>query len=441
MIPFGWSIGQEPAKHVMPYLINAIYLVLSVVMLPVWAYRFVTGRYDIGGHWQRLIGSAPTPSADRPVVWMHGSSVGEVLLLRPLIERFRQHEPAHQLVISAYTRDGLRVARDTYPDALVFYLPFDLSWAVRRVFATVRPRLLVHSELDLWPNLLLEAQRRHVPVAVVSTRINDDELAYFRRISWFHQPALAAIHWWGAQTEQDAERIRHLLGPATTKVEVTGSLKCDALLVADAHARSAKLRQHLGFTDQERILVAGSTHDPEEEILLNALQQLQTDHPHLRLVIVPRHPGRTPEIAKLVHDRKLSFVLNSEVTSPCDSSAAVTIVDTIGLLVDFWGLADFAFVGGSLAPDRGGQSMIPPAMLAKPMCFGPNYWNFSTVASGLLNTDGARVVMGESEIVSTISHWLENPQLATKIGENAQAYIQTQRGATDRTIPRLFELL
>jgi 3-deoxy-D-manno-octulosonic-acid transferase len=374
----------------MPYLINAIYLVLSVVMLPVWVYRIVTGRHDIGGHWQRLIGSAPVPPTDNPIVWMHGSSVGEVLLLRPLIERFRQHEPAHQLVISAYTRDGFRVARDSYPEALVFYLPFDLTWAVRRVFATVRPRLLVHSELDLWPNLLLEAQRQHVPVAVVSTRINDNELAYFRRIRWFHQPALAAIQWWGAQTEQDAERIRHLLGPTTTKVEVTGSLKCDAMPAADALARSAKLRERLGFTDQERILVAGSTHAPEEEILLNVLQQLQSEYPLLRLVIVPRHPKRTPEIEKLAQDRNLSFILNSEATSPCESSAAVTIVDSIGLLGDFWGLADFAFVGGSLVADRGGQSMIAPAMLGKPICFGPNYWNFQTVASGLLNADGAR---------------------------------------------------
>lgn len=441
MIPFNLSDGWEPVKHAMPYLINVIYLVLSVVMLPVWVYRIVTGRHDIGGHWQRLIGSAPNTPTNRQVIWMHGSSVGEVLLLRPLIERFRQHEPQLQLVISAYTRDGLRVARDAYPDALVFYLPFDLTWAVRSAFATVRPRLLVHSELDLWPNLLLEARRRNVPVAVVSTRINDDEYAYFRRINWFHQPALAAIHWWGAQTEQDAERIRHLLGPATTKVEVTGSLKCDALPGTDTLDKSANRRQRLGFSDQERILVAGSTHAPEEEILLNVLQQLKPDHPQLRLIIVLRHPKRAREIVKLVDERKLSFVLHSEVTLNRESSALVTIVDSIGLMMEFWGIADFAFVGGSLTPDRGSQNMVEPAMLAKPICFGPHYWNFQTVASGLLNADGAHVVTTEFEIIDTISNWLDNPHLATTIGENALAYVRTQRGATDRTISKLLELL
>lgn len=425
----------------MPYLIDIIYLALSVVMLPVWIFRIITGRHDVGGHWGRLCGAAPTPPVDRPVVWMHGSCMGEVLLLRPLIERFRREQPQYQLVISAYTRDGFRVATGAYPEALVFYLPFDFTWSVRRVFATLRPRLLVHAELDLWPNLLLEAKRQQVPVAVVSTRINDDEFAFYQRINRLHQPALAAIRWWGAQTEQDAERIRHLLGSATTKVEVTGSLKCDATLAADSIARSSELRRRLGFTDAERIVVAGSTHAPEEELLLNALQQLQPDHPHLRLVIVPRHPERTPEIVKLVRDRQLSFVLPREVTSHRESSAAVTIVDSIGVLVEFWGLADFAFTGGSLVPHRGGQSMIEPAMLAKPIFFGPNYWNFRAVASGILNADGASIVTGESEIVCTISSWLNNPHLATTIGENALAYIQTQRGATERTISRLFDLL
>ncbi len=425
----------------MSILLNAVYLALSIILLPGWLWQTVRGTHDVGGVVPRFFGIAPKSVGNRPVIWMHGASVGELLALRPLIERFEASQGDSQLVVSTYTRDGLKVAGQTWPQLSVFYLPFDFSWAVRRVYRSVNPAMLMLSELELWPNLLLEAKRSRIPVAVVGSRINDTELAFFHRMRWLLKPALPAIHWWGAQTQQDAERICTLAGTSETVVEVTGSLKCDAVPAETTSIEAAELKKQMGFAEDEQILVAGSTHAPEEEQILDAFCRLHHGSPHLRLVLVPRQRRRCREIIDDVRARGLPAATWDQTSSKIETSQPVTVVSSIGELTTIWAIADFCFVGGTLAPDRGGQSMIEPALLSKPMCFGPNVWNFQNFARGLLNADGAREVRSKQDLIETITCWLNTPQQAINTGAAALRFAESQRGATDKTMTALQQLL
>lgn len=425
----------------MPYLLNILYVAIAIVISPLWLWRMIGRRFDIGGIWLRLRGVVPAPEPDQPVTWLHGSSVGELLSLRPLIDRLQEQDESLQLAISAYTKDGWLIARETWPDALVFYLPFDFSWSVRRAWSTLNPRLLVLSELELWPNLLLEARRQNIPVAVVSSRMNDDEIATYRRINWFHRFSLQAIHWWGAQTQQDADRIRSLNGTSDCVVDVTGSLKPDVSLPPSLEQDAAQLRRQLGFSEQDQILVAGSTHDPEERLLLEAFDQLRSSFPQLRLVIVPRHPRRAHQIRTNARDMKIACVCSSELPESPQQAASVTVMQSIGRLSTVWALADIGFVGGSLTPDRGGQNMIEPALLEKPVCFGPHVRNFQQVADGLLQAGGAKTVQSPAEIVDVVRFWLQNPNAATDAGTAGRTYIDSCQGAAEQTARALRQLV
>lgn len=426
----------------MPILLNIVYGLISIVLSPMWIVRLLTGRHDAGGVFARLRGVAPDPDPQRPVVWLHGASVGELLSLQPLIHRLQQQDDRLQFVISAYTRDGLHTARQAWPQNAVFYLPFDLSWSVRRTFRTLNPRLLVLSELELWPNLLLEAGRREIPVAVVSSRMNDSELAFYRRFHRLLRPALQCVHWWGAQTPADARKIESLDGTSGTRVKVTGSLKFDATPPSDGDQQTDRLRQRLGLSKADQILVAGSTHDPEEALLLSAFQKLRAGFPRLNLILVPRHPQRAPQIeAQTVGSNRLSCRRSSRIPDSPQQAAAVTIIDELGQLTAVWPLADVAFVGGSLTAKRGGQNMIEPALLGRATCFGPHVRNFQQAADGLLQAGGARMVASEADLVEVVSSWLHDPDAAAATGSAAREFALSCRGAADVTAQALLRLL
>ena len=420
----------------MTAVLNLLYLLVLAIGSPFWIYKaLTTGKYR-EGLWRKFVGQAPTPAGRGPVVWLHAVSVGEVLLLRPLIARFRSERPDLELVLSTTTNTGHAVARKTYPDLQVFYAPFDFGWSVRRVFSTLRPSLLLLAELELWPNLLAEAQRRSVPVAVVNARMSERSFVGYRRLdrlTGLVRRRLRTIAWWGAQTEVYAGRIAKLAGPESGPIAVTGSMKYDGVLTDPDNPETVRLRRLLGFCESERIIVAGSTHAPEEEMLLHVFGELWTEYPKLRLVLAPRHPERFDAVAELVAGNRTPFVRRRALTDDQDASAPITLFDTIGELSALWGLADFGFVGGSLAAKRGGQSMIEPAALGIPVCFGPEVWNFRETVDGLLGADGAVQVKTAAHWWRTMRAWLGDPSSATRIGLNARDFIRSQQGAVDAT--------
>lgn len=426
----------------MRFLFDILYLLALVATLPYWFVQSLrTGKYR-EGIVDRFLGRTPVLTHPSPVVWIHAVSLGEVLLVRPLVDRLRKSRPDLDVVLSATTDTGVAIGKETFPDATVFRSPLDFSWSVKRAFRSIRPELLVLVELELWPNLLMEARRRQVPVAVVNARVSRRSHRGYRRIRRLLGPALRAIRWWGAQSDEYARRIEDLYGKtASARVEVTGSMKYDGAATDRANPKTAAIRRLLGIRDLDRVLVCGSTQAPEEEILLDIWPDLRRMDPRLRLVLVPRHPERFDTVAGLLQSRRLEFVRRSRIDGGLDACPPVLLLDTVGELSAAWGLADMGYVGGSLECRRGGQSMIEPAAFAVPVCFGPNTWNFRSTVEELLRRQAARQIAGRTELRQVLQEWVADPNRASEIGRRARQLVQEQQGAIDRTLLGLAPLL
>ena len=280
----------------MPLVLNLIYLALLCLFAPLLIFRaFRSGKYREGWS-EKVLGKAPWRIGDRPCVWFHAVSVGEVLLLRPIVGELARRRPGWDVVISTTTPTGLAVARRTYPDLVTFYAPLDFSWATRRAMARIRPTVLALVELELWPNLIWAAKRSGVGVAIVNGRLSLRSHRGYRRLRGPLGPTLRRIDAVAAQTEEYAARFVDL-GVPRDRVRVTGSVKYDGLETDRDNPRTLALRRALGLSPADLVFVAGSTMEGEEAAALAAYREARKAHPRLRLVIVPRHAERFEKVA------------------------------------------------------------------------------------------------------------------------------------------------
>jgi 3-deoxy-D-manno-octulosonic-acid transferase len=429
-------------------LLNLAYLLILLLAVPVLLYRrIVHGKYRDG--WtEKLLGRLPVPDGNAPRVWFHAVSVGEVLQLETLVADLQRQRPDLDIVITTTTSTGLAVAKDKFPRCHVCYFPLDFSWAVRYAIARVRPDAVVLVELELWPNFIREVQRRGIPLLLVNGRISEQSFRGYRRLRFLMRPVLNCFRHLAVQSETYAQRLEQL-GAPSERITVTGSIKFDGVQTDRDNPRTQELRRALGIGETERVFVAGSTHAPEEEFALDAWRQLHREFPHLRLVLVPRHKERFDEVARLVESRGLPLRRRSETNAEGGPSfdsrlstldSPVILLDTLGELSACWGLADVAFVGGSLTP-RGGQNMIEPAAYGAAVLFGPNTRNFREVVERLLEGDAARVVRNGDELESQVRELLRNPAAAERLGRNAQRLVLAQQGATRRTLTLITHVL
>ncbi|WP_169973212.1 3-deoxy-D-manno-octulosonic acid transferase [Tautonia rosea] len=430
----------------MPYLLDAAYFVLLTICSPILLVRaWRTGKYR-DGHAQKLWGRVPRRLGSAPCLWFHAVSVGEVLLLRPLIADLHRRRPDWELVISTTTSTGLEVARRTFPDLVTFYAPLDFSWSVRRALSRVRPTALVLVETELWPNLIRAASNQGTRVAVINGRISRRSHPRYRRFRALLGPTLRRLDVVGAQSEESASRFRDI-GVASDRVTVTGSIKYDGLESLRDVPKVRNLRRAIGLDDAAGpIFVAGSTMDGEEAVALQAYQAARQDHPDLRLVIVPRHPERGPDLARWIESQGHSVWRRSVDQEPpaslsLDSSPPVLLIDTVGELSSIWGMADLAFVGGSLFPGRGGQNMMEPSAFGASVLFGPHTSNFREAVEGLLERRAARVVHNVTELTEALRADLADPTSAQARGQAARSFVLDQRGATGRTLALLDRLV
>jgi 3-deoxy-D-manno-octulosonic-acid transferase len=428
----------------MRWLLDALYLVALVLLSPWLLFRaWRTGRYREGLR-DKLLGlSRQVPEG---AVWFHGVSVGEVHLLRQFVAAFRQRHPGRAVVVSSTTDTGLEEARKHFPDLAVFAFPFDFSWAVQRTLKQVRPALVVLAESELWPNFVAACKRLGVPVAVVNARLSPRSLARYRLLGPASRWLFAALDLVVAQTEEYAANVLSL-GGTPGQVHAAGNIKYDGALTARDNPRTAAMRQLLAVAPGELVWVAGSTQAPEEEVVLNIFRRAREKHPGLRLFLVPRQRDRFDEVARLVDRLGLSFARRSQLgdaeailrVPPADRQ--VVLVDTIGELGPLWGLADVAFVGGSLDGRRGGQNMIEPAAFGAAVTFGPHVWNFKEPVRRLLEVTGAYRVASATELEQVTMRLLADPAERRGAGAAARAFVLAQQGATRQTLDLLDALL
>jgi 3-deoxy-D-manno-octulosonic-acid transferase len=429
----------------MSYLLDALYLIGLLFLSPWLVYKALsTGKYRRGLR-QKLLGSTHplTPSPPHPVIWFHGVSVGEIHLLRNVVNRYRQRHPDHECVISTTTDTGYSEACMHFADLPVFYWPFDFSWAVRRALREVRPSLVVLAEGELWPNFLFEARRQGVPVAVINGRMSPRSARRYQRLGPLAGKVMRSVSVFAAQTEEYAANYRAL---GAENVHVTGSVKYDGVEGNRDNLKTRDLRRLLAVRDDDLVWIAGSTQAPEEEIVLDIYRRIQDEHPDLRLMLVPRQKERFDEVAALLRRSEVPFLRRTENTrSPHLVTPSpphpVILVDTIGELSALWGLADLAYVGGSLDGKRGGQNMIEPAAYGAAVVFGPHVWNFKETAARLVEAEAAIQIADAHTLEDAVRELFSDRELREELGTAARVFVRQQQGATERTLAALDRLL
>ncbi|MDA1164758.1 MAG: 3-deoxy-D-manno-octulosonic acid transferase [Planctomycetota bacterium] len=426
----------------MSLILNVVWFLLLAAVSPVLLYRSLTqGKYRDG--WgQKLCGNLPDCGAaptGHQRYWFHAVSVGEVLLLQSILPELQSRSPDAEIILTTTTSTGHAVARAKFPNIIVCYFPLDFSWAVRRALARIQPTQIVLVELELWPNFLRAAQQNGIPVSLINGRLSEKSFRGYSRARWLLRPLLQSFELLAIQNETYAQRFLALGAPAE-RVHVTGSAKFDRVTTERRNGQTLRLRENFGLTDDEPVFIAGSTQDPEEQIALETWLELRREFPSLRLILVPRHKERFDETARLVASYGQSLLRRSAGVSGCSApgkgDSPVILLDTLGELSSCWGLADFAFVGGSMG-SRGGQNMIEPCAYGAAVCFGPHTRNFRDVVDSLLARNAARVVQDGPELSALIRHWLTDHESASRQGIAAREFVLSQAGASALTIDLL----
>jgi 3-deoxy-D-manno-octulosonic-acid transferase len=413
---------------------------------PWWLWRMATTQKYREGIRERLgrvpkrIAGADSREPERPVIWLHAVSVGEILAIGRLVAELDRDFRRHRVMISTTTRTGQALARERFGAGRVFYCPLDLPWAVRACLKALRPRLLILAETEFWPNLLNGCFRRNIPVAIVNARISDRSWPRYQMLRRLWRPILGRISRVLAQTETDAVRLR-ALGCRPEVVSVAGNLKFDVRATQEAEAT----RLLKALSPRPRFLVAGSTLDGEEAAIMAARTSLAGADPSLVIVLAPRHPERFGSVAALLESSGVPWIRRSEWTTrpPENLKSAqgimVVLLDTIGELASVYSVASVALVGGSLVP-AGGHNPLEPAQFGVPIVMGPHYANFRAITEDLLAHQAIRIA-SRSELAQVLAGLVTNAAEAKAMGERARQVFDQQAGATVRCVEAIRGLL
>jgi 3-deoxy-D-manno-octulosonic-acid transferase len=418
--------------------LNVVYLAAIALAMPwlLWQ-RLRHGKYREG--WPaRLLGKIPRRVGRARCLWLHAVSVGEVNLLAPILARFERLHPDWECVISTTTQAGFALAQKRYAPRMVFYMPLDFTWAVRRAMRRIRPEILMLAELELWPNLIRAAKVAGAKVAVINGRLGERSFRGYQRIGWLVRRTLAQVDLIAAQSDEYAAVCA--LGADRRKVHVTGSVKFDGASIDRTSAATRRLADLAGIGADDVVFLAGSTQHPEESLAIDLFGRVHKDDPRLRMILVPRHPERFEEVARLLEKRGICWQRRSRLAAEgAKPQARVLLVDVVGELAAWWGTAHIAFVGGSLG-NRGGQNMIEPAAYGAAVAFGPNTWNFRDVVALLLAQEAAVVVRNAAELEAFVRRCVADPQYAQALGARAREVVLRQIGAAEVTVQLLAQL-
>jgi 3-deoxy-D-manno-octulosonic-acid transferase len=417
--------------------LDLLYLLGLLLGSPWLLYRFVRSA-----GWRDLSARLGLVDAPAGAVWLHGSSVGEVRLLEPLVRLLEQRDLP--LIVSSHTATGVHSARRACPGHVVFRFPLDFSFIQRRLMARIRPRLLIVAESDLWPNHLLAAERQGVPVAVINAKLSERSFR-LHRLSRIVPRALRNVALVAAQTEAHAGRFEGL-GVSRDRIAVTGNMKYDLTAGEVDEAARAALRLKLGFAPDACVIIGGSLHPREDEDLLAAFRVVLARDPGARLVIVPRYPDQAAATIQNAARSGFTAIAWSGLDRVRDTGGAgpIVVVDTLGELRRFYAAADIAFVGGSLyfrGSNKGGHNLMEPAILGLPVLFGPYNFSFSETVADLLVADGGIMVHDRDELGAALTSLVGSRAMRVDMGHRAQRVVIEGRGASDRNFRLLLPLL
>ncbi|MDD5465767.1 MAG: 3-deoxy-D-manno-octulosonic acid transferase [Candidatus Omnitrophica bacterium] len=415
---------------------DLIFFIFSLIYLPLYLFR---GKFHQG--FTRRLGSLPLDlDLDRPV-WIHAVSVGEVVAIKGLVTELRKIYPQKKIVISTVTATGNKIAQGLIKRGdFLTYLPLDFSFIVSKVIKKIDPCMFIIAETEIWPNLINCLYRQKIPVITVNGRISDNSYGGYSAVKLFIRPILRKVSRFCVQSEVDALRLQNL-GVAEQNIQVTGNVKFDLNLEAAARIDGAAYRQKLWLSQDDKLLVCGSTHPKEEESILKAYAELLIVFPELKLLIAPRHPQRSKEIADLAIGKGFMPIFISSISGTCPTciNKAVFILDVIGELFNYYSVADIVFMGGSLVK-KGGHNILEPASLKKPVIFGPYMFNFRDISELFLENKAAFMAHDCQELVAKIKEVLGDLPAAKEMAERGYGLIIANKGATLKNIQVIRQL-
>jgi 3-deoxy-D-manno-octulosonic-acid transferase len=363
--------------------------------------------------------------------------VGEVTAAIPLVKEIKQQFPDFPIVLSTSTATGNHTARQysNLIDHLIFF-PYDYLFIVRRFINRIQPRLFIVLETELWPNFLRELARQSIPAVMVSGRISPRSFRNYQLLKFLFKKVLGHITCFCMQSPADAERII-AIGADSSRVQVAGNIKFDLPIPQMSGAGQKELYQTLHLQQGQKLFIAGSTHQGEEEIVLEVFQKLQEVQPDRMLLIAPRHPGRFDEVEALIRTKGMRFCRR---TAMPHSAADVILLDTIGELAKLYSMGTVIFIGGSLVP-VGGHNVLEPAAYKKPVLFGPHMDNFSAIAKTLIEHNGAIQVQDGTELGIQAARLLDDAQLQEAMGKNAFQAVAENTGALQKSMDVIKKLV
>lgn len=427
----------------MRLLIDILYCIALLLFGPKILYRrLFQNRYR--GGWKQRRGHIRRRTPDKPCIWIHAVSVGEVNATRTLVEQITRQMPEYEIVISSTTDTGRARAKALYKkDYTVFCFPFDFSWIMKRAFKRIKPSIILLMELEVWPNMASIAEEKNIPIVVINGRLSDRSFPRYQMIRGITKAMFRKVSLVLAQTDEYAERFIDL-GCKPDKVIVTCSLKYDTAQTDGVVEGANRLAEQIRLL-KEPLWVAGGTGPGEEKIILNTFAKLKKQNGlgDLRLAIVPRKPERFDEVAALIDEAGFGFVRYSalkEKDTITTGKPTVILGDTMGDLKKFYALATVVFVGRTLVP-MGGSDMMEPTALGKCTLFGPHTFNFKQTVKALLAGHGAIEATDEADLLDKTLQCLINPDFARRVGTQGQAVIRQNQGATQKTLTAIQSIL
>jgi 3-deoxy-D-manno-octulosonic-acid transferase len=413
-------------------LMRWLYTLTMYILTPVIIYRLAARGLRLRGYyarWLERFGFFPDPGfADS--IWVHAVSVGEVNAAAPLVDALRRRYAGRSVVVTTVTPTGSERVRRLWGEQVFHvYLPYDLPAAVKRFMARVRPSFAVIMETEIWPNLFLACHQRGIPIVVANARLSERSLRGYGPVRPLARMAIRCASHVAAQSVPDAERLLEL-GADPTRLSIAGNLKYDMAVPAELAPQAARWRAAWG--GKRPVWIAASTHEGEEEAVIEAHSRVLHRFPDALVLIAPRHPERFRPVLALCRSYGFATASRSEdrLASP---DTQCFVVDTLGELLAFYAAADVAFVGGSLEA-IGGHNLLEPAALGVPVLVGPHTFNFTEVTDLLLDAGAVQRVADPAGLAEALPRLLSDPARRDAMGQSARATVERERGAVARTL-------
>ncbi|CAH6930671.1 KDO transferase [Vibrio chagasii] len=414
-------------------LIYTLILSLASPLLLYGLYKSKPGKPSFGKRWKEHFGITPQVQGKSPI-WIHAVSVGESIAAIPIIKQLKQRAPNQAIIVTTTTSTGAEQINKLGDLVEHRYMPIDFSWCVRGFLKSVQPKQMLIMETELWPNTLHCVAKAGIPISVLNARLSERSCQRYAKFQPVFNLLAKKLSQVLCQYPSDAERFVRL-GLDKASVHVTGSIKFDIEVSAEQVENGKALREQFGF--ERDVWIAASTHQGEDDVVLDAHKQLIKDNPNALLIIVPRHPERFNQVAELAKQHNFNTVTRTS-QQPLTSDVEVYIADTMGEMLVLLGGADVCFMGGSLVGDKvGGHNLLEPAALQLPLLNGPSYFNFSEITDKLLEANAVTICQNSNEITDQLRKLFTHPDLCQDRGLAAYRVVEQNRGALDNTLQHI----